>query len=241
MQKASENKSVSDLEVDRARAERDVALAQIARTKAIIERKTIKAPFKAMVGLADVHPGQYLEEGSLLTTLQGVDDSLHVDFAIPQRVATALKVGDTIEVATGSDVPALAAKIVAIDAKIDPNTRNATIRARMEKAADAPSPGASVRVRVPVGPARMVVFIPANALRKGPAGDHVFVIAEDKAGHPRAHTRVVQSGAILGDEVVIHAGLSVGEQVAASGSFKLREGVLVAIANPPAGVVSGAK
>ena len=31
-------------------------------------------------------------------------------------------------------------------------------------------------------------------------------------------------------QVVIHAGLDAGETVAASGSFKLREGVLVAIA-----------
>ena len=35
---------------------------------------------------------------------------------------------------------------------------------------------------------------------------------------------------MLGDEVLIHAGLDAGEQVAASGSFKLREAALVAIA-----------
>ena len=35
---------------------------------------------------------------------------------------------------------------------------------------------------------------------------------------------------MLGDEVLILAGLSPGEQVASSGSFKLRETVLVAIA-----------
>ena len=42
-------------EVDRARADRDIALAQIARTKAIIARKTIRAPFRARVGMADLH------------------------------------------------------------------------------------------------------------------------------------------------------------------------------------------
>jgi membrane fusion protein (multidrug efflux system) len=35
---------------------------------------------------------------------------------------------------------------------------------------------------------------------------------------------------MLGDEIVVLAGLSAGEQVAASGSFKLREGVLVTAA-----------
>jgi membrane fusion protein, multidrug efflux system len=52
--------AASEEEVDRARAERDVALAQMARTKAVIAKKTIRAPFRVRVGLADVHPGQYL-------------------------------------------------------------------------------------------------------------------------------------------------------------------------------------
>jgi membrane fusion protein (multidrug efflux system) len=38
---------------------------------------------------------------------------------------------------------------------------------------------------------------------------------------------------MLGDEVVIYAGLSAGEQVAVSGSFKLREAALVVIAGSP--------
>jgi membrane fusion protein (multidrug efflux system) len=74
-----------------------------------------------------------------------------------------------------------------------------------------------------------------SALRKGPAGDHVFVIEPDEAGQPRAHLREVESGTVLGDVVLIEDGLSAGEQVAASGSFKLREAVLVAIASGPSG------
>jgi membrane fusion protein (multidrug efflux system) len=51
--------------------------------------------------------------------------------------------------------------------------------------------------------------------------------------------RNVESGTMLGDEVLILAGLSPGEQVAASGSFKLRETVLVAIASEMAADASG--
>jgi membrane fusion protein (multidrug efflux system) len=97
-----------------------------------------------------------------------------------------------------------------------------------------------VRVRVPAGPPRKAVAVPVSALRKGPGGDHVFVIAPDKDGKPRAHVRQVESGAVLGDEVLIHAGLSAGEQVATSGSFKLREAALVAIASDP-GAASGTR
>ena len=54
-------------------------------------------------------------------------------------------------------------------------------------------------------------------MRKGPGGDQVFVIESDKNGKTRAHLRQVESGAMLGDEVVIHAGLSAGERVAVWG------------------------
>lgn len=241
MQRASENRAASEAEVDRARAERDVALAQIARTRAIIARKTIRAPFRARVGLADVHRGQYLNEGTQLTTLQGVDDAAHVDFAVAQWVAAGLRRGDRVDVFAASDSSPTAGRIVAVDARVDPTTRNAMVRARIEGGAHAPAPGASVRVRVPVGPARTAVAIPVSALRKGPGGDHVFVVAPDTDGKPRAHLRQVESGTVLGDEVVILAGLAAGEHVAASGSFKLREAALVAIASNPGAAVSGAR
>jgi membrane fusion protein, multidrug efflux system len=158
---------------------------------------------------------------------------VHVDFTVAQQVAAGLREGDSVEVSAAGQSSLTVAKIVAVDARIDPTTRNATVRARIEGAANAPSPGSSVRVRVPVGSSRKAVAIPASALRKGPGGDQVFVIELDKSGKTRAHVRQVESGAMLGDEVVIHAGLSAGERVAVSGSFKLREAALVSIAGSP--------
>jgi membrane fusion protein (multidrug efflux system) len=226
---ASRTQAVSEIEVDRARAERDVALAQIARTEAIIERKTIRTPFRARVGLADVHPGQYLDAGTVLTTLQGIDDVAHVDFAVPQKVAAGLRKGDGLQVFVAGDESPIAAAILAIDARVDADTRNAMVRARIRNAASGPAPGAYVRVEVPDGPSRPTVVVPVSALRKGPGGDHVFVIAEDEHGKPRARVRAVQSGAALNDEILILEGLSAGERVAASGSFKLRDAALVSI------------
>jgi membrane fusion protein, multidrug efflux system len=232
-----QDRATTQASVDRARAERDVALAEIARTRAIIARKTIRAPFRARVGIADVHPGQYLQEGTVLTTLQGVDSEAHVDFPVAQRVAAGLRPGDRVSVFAGSD--AISAQIVAIDARVDPQTRNAIVRARITGAATASAPGASVRVLVPAGATTTAVAVPVSALRKGPGGDHVFVIAADKDGKPRAHVRQVRAGPVVGDEVLILSGLSAGERIAASGSFKLREAVLVAVANEPTATLSG--
>ena len=226
--RASQTIAVPEEEVDRAKAQRDIAAAQIAKTKAIIARKTIRAPFKARVGLADVHPGQYLNEGTQLTTLQGVDPAAHVDFTVAQRVAAGLHEGDAVDIFAGEGSPVVA-KIVAIDARVDVATRNAMVRARIEGNAG-PAPGSAVRVRVAVGPAITAVAVPASAVRKGPDGDHVFVIAAGQDGKPRAHSRSVVIGTMVGDEVLLLSGLKAGEQVAASGSFKLRDGVLVGVA-----------
>ena len=177
--------------------------------------------------MSDVHVGQYLDEGRELTTLQGIAEAAHVDFAVPQRVAAGLREGETVTVVAPGSETEIAAKIVGIDARVDPATRNATVRARID--ADAAAPGASVRVQVPDGPAAKAVAVPATALRKGPGGDFLFVLAQEANGQARAEERRVVSGPLRGDEVVILQGLAAGERVAASGSFKLRPDVLVSV------------
>lgn len=224
-----ERRAVSQEEVDRATAERDVAEAEIARIGAVIERKTIRAPFRARVGMADLHVGQYLSEGTELTTLQGVEEAAHVDFSVSQSVAAGLQVGDTVLVSVNRDGEARPARIVAIDARIDPATRNSVVRARLDASFDA-VPGASARVQVPAGAAAPAVAVPVGALRSGPEGDHVWVVEADAAGQLRAHLRPVQVGTADGETVLLRDGVRAGEQVAVAGSFKLRDGVLVVIA-----------
>lgn len=229
MRRALESQGASAADVDRALAQFDVAQADVERFRAVIERKRVRAPFRARVGLTDVQPGQYLEAGTALTTLQGVESAVHVDFRVGQDVAARIAVGDTVRVGAASGGALVEARISAVDARVDPATRNQTLRALVEDAALLPAPGGSVRVRVPVGAALEAVLVPVSALRKDPAGEHVFVLSEDGAGLLRAHQRRVVSGPVLGDEVLVLEGLAQGEQVAASGSFKLFEGLRVAV------------
>lgn len=221
--------AVAASELDRARAELDIASAHIARIQATMDRKTLRAPFRAKVGLADLHKGQYLEAGTVLTTLQGIDDAVHVDFQVPQEVAVTLKPGSSVEIVSAPLGNTVSAKIVALDARTDANTRNLLVRARIEGAGGAaPSPGSAVKVRVPAGTLANAVAIPVTALRRGADGDFVFVIAKDELGKERATLRPVKVAALEGEVVFLTDGLKAGEKIATTGSFKLREGVLVA-------------
>ena len=241
LERLRQHQATSQEEVDQARAQRDIAQARVARIEATIAKKTIRAPFRARVGITDVHPGQFLNEGVVLTTLQGVAEAVHVDFAVSQEVAAGIRVGGTVEVRTAEDAAPLAARVVAIDSRVDPVTRNATVRARLHGGRTPLSPGASVRVEVPVGGPVSALALPVSALRKGPGGDHVWVVASDSAGQRRAHARLVQAGPVLGDTVLILDGLEAGEQVAASGSFKLRESVRVEAQPTPTASAAGTK
>jgi membrane fusion protein (multidrug efflux system) len=218
-------------EVDQVHAQLEVAQAQSARLRAQIAKKTIRAPFRARVGLSDIHRGQYLNEGVALTTLQGISDEVHVDFSVAQSVAAGIQLGSSVEVRT-SQGRTLTAKVVAADARVDPDTRSVKLRARLEGGASDAAPGASVRVLLSVGEASKAVVIPVSSLRKGPDGDHVWVLAAEASGVERAHARMVVSGPVLGETVIVRSGLDPGERLAASGSFKLREGVRVAAAEP---------
>jgi membrane fusion protein (multidrug efflux system) len=61
----------------------------------------------------------------------------------------------------------------------------------------------------------------------------VFVVADAGDGQLRAAVRRVEAGALTGDDVLIRRGLEAGERVASSGSFKLRDGMLVSVADGP--------
>ena len=225
-ERMEESKAASEIEVEQARAERDIIKAQMERTQAVIERKTLVAPFKAKVGLQDVHTGQYLNAGTEITYLQGVDDAIHVDFRVDQLLTKHLSVGETLAIRTAEGEETFLGEILALDSRVDILTRSTWARLLIADG-ESLTPGASVVVHVPTESTRNVVAIPASALRRSSLGDHVYVVVADETGAMRAQMRPVENALILNNEVLISAGLTEGEQVATSGSFKLYEGVLV--------------
>jgi membrane fusion protein, multidrug efflux system len=230
MERALEQQSASAADVDRARAQSDMAIANVKRLQALIEQKRLRAPFPARVGFVDLHIGQYLDPGTQITTLQGIDEAVHIDFEVTQDVATRLAPDVLVDIVASSGTPAVPAKIVAIDARVNTTTRSTSIRAELRGEQPQLQPGSSVRVRMPVAMPREVMTVPVSALRRDPGGSSVFVLEADPTGALRSHIRRVTSGSVLGDVVIIEEGLKAGEQVATAGSFKLREGALVHVA-----------
>ena len=215
-------------ELDAAIADAARAAAEVQRLEVIIERKTLKAPFDARVGLFQLHAGQYLDVGTEIVGLEGIDSYLEADFSVPAHVADRISTGDQVNMRVDSVNESWSAAITAMDARADRQTRLMMIRARIDSPPPTLIPGDSVLVTVPYGTPAPVAVVSAAAVRRGPAGDIVFVAVEDEQdGSLRASARVVKVGGSDGNKTRVLAGLSEGERIVADGSFKVFEGSLL--------------
>lgn len=248
METAAKSNAVAAMEVDRTTSERDRIkadrarlLAEVDQAKAAVDqvqtrldKKTIKAPFRGRAGIKTIHDGQYLVEGTPIVMLEEVADRIYLDFAVPQEYLARVKPGVRV-MATGAifGPEPVAIEVVAVDATVNNETRNIRVRCVVDNTDQRLRPGMFVQVRVPVEETRPYVAIPATAVRRSSFADQVFVIVPGKTPEElRAKQRFIKLGAAIGDSVIVLDGLKPGEQIAATGSFKLHDGALVMKAEP---------
>ncbi len=229
--KLVEQKAGTQAEVDRGEAQLAQAEARRDGIATAIARPVMRAPFRGRIGLRDIHPGQYLAEGTELTTLESVTDSIYIDFRLPQESAARLAPGAVVQIAGGALAEPAMATVRAIDARADEASRTVRVRAEVEGLGEVLKPGTFVDVTVATDAPRPVLAVPLAAVRRAAYGDHVFLIGPAAAGEkgPRAQQRFVRTGPVVGTDIVILGGLATGDRVATEGSFKLRQGSLVQV------------
>jgi len=220
---------------DQAQAQYDGALARVSALLALIEKKTLVAPFAAVTSLHQLEVGQFLDAGTEITTLVGLSDFIWIDFTLPQDNA-AIEVDSQVEILAGQISRPLNATVIARDAAVNVRSRNLKLRARLPAtAAENLLPGMLVRVNVPLGEESVTLVAPPTAVRRNAMGASVYVlesVMENGVQKTRARRRAVTLANIPKadleqDLVLITEGLEVGEKIAAIGAFKLRDGVLV--------------
>jgi membrane fusion protein (multidrug efflux system) len=230
------SKTNSLAELDAAEAQAAQATAQADTLKAVIAKKTIRAPFAGRLGLRLVNLGQILRDGDAITTLQTLDP-IFVNFSLPQqqlaRVAPGNQVRITSDAAAGQ---VFEGKITAINPEVDAATRNIRLQATIANAGEKLRAGMFASVEVMLPTSNRVLVIPATAVLYAPYGDSVFVVDEKKDEKSGAMQRVlrqqfVRLGPTRGDFVTVVDGLKAGETIVTSGVFKLRAGMPVAIDN----------
>jgi membrane fusion protein, multidrug efflux system len=232
----SKTQAVSQTVVDSDRANLDNFKAQVTQQKAIVDKKSLRAPFAGKLGLRQIDLGQYLPAGTTITTLQALAP-IFADFYLPQQALNQIKVGQDI-VAEVDTYPGrrFTGKITAISPKIEATTRNVQIRATIDNADKALLPGMHVTVQVSIGAPQRLVTLPQTAISYNPYGDLVYVVDSKGQGPDGKETLVVNQafvtlGATRGDQVAVLKGVDAGQVVVTAGQMKLRNGVPVAINN----------
>jgi membrane fusion protein (multidrug efflux system) len=235
VQQLLNEKVISKAEFDRATAELQQTDAQLGEIKAVIQRKTIRAPFSGVLGIRQVNLGQYLAGGDPLGTLQSLNP-IYVNFGVPQQSAGAIPVGRIVKI-TSADVGGLQwqGRVTALDSIVDETTRNIQVQATLPNPDGKLRPGMFVQTEVVTGPSQSVIVLPASAINYAPYGDSVFVVTDIKGEDGKTfrgvRQQLVKLGPARGDQVAVLTGLKPGEEVVTSGLFKLRNGAAVQINN----------
>jgi membrane fusion protein, multidrug efflux system len=210
--------------------------AQVAQQAALVNKKTIVAPFAGRLGISSVNAGQYLNAGDKIVTLQALD-SIYIDFFLPQQELSRLLPGEEVTAVTDSyPDKTFKGKISAVSPKVDPQTRNVQIEAIVANPQHKLLPGMYVTVKVRAGAARRYLTIPRTAVTFNPYGETVYIAEEKgavKGGKPSLAVRqtFVTLGPARGDQVAVTKGVKEGELVVTSGQLKLRNGSPVDINN----------
>jgi membrane fusion protein (multidrug efflux system) len=228
--------AVSQAVVDQDAANLDNTKAQVAEQKAIVDKKSLRAPFTGRLGLRQVDLGQYLAAGTVIATLQALTP-IYADFYLPQQALAKIKVDQTVTavVDTYPDEQ-FKGTITAINPKVETGSRNVQVRATLDNAAHKLLPGMHVTIAIAVGAPQQLITLPQAAISYNPYGNLVYVVdnkGKDGAGNDRltVHQVFVTLGATRGDQVAVLKGIEDGQIVVTGGQMKLRNSIPVAINN----------
>ncbi len=222
-------------EYDTALARHQQLVAEMDALRALIAKKTVRAPFAGTLGIRRVNLGQNLGETDPIATLQRLD-VVHVEFVLPQQQVPLAKVGNVVRVTTDA-LPGsvLEGRLKAIEPLADSASRSVSMQAVLGNPRELLRPGMFVNVDVVLPEKRDVVVLPATAVLSAAYGNAVFLVEAANATDPAAglvlRQQFVKLGERRGDFVAVESGVSPGHTVVSTGVFKYRHGQPVVIDN----------
>jgi len=228
--------SVPESRLDSAAADLERALAEIQNINAIIDRKTIVAPFDGRVGIRRINLGQYVPMGAPIVNLLA-DDLVYVNFSLPQKNLSQVK--ESLPLTVRSDAypdATFEGALTAISPEIDAVTRSVSLQGTLKNSDGLLRSGLFVEVEIKLPDEQEVLVVPSTAIIYAPYGNSVFLIEsanKEESGQSgfTAKQKFIRIGRTRGDFVSIAEGLSAGDRIVSAGAFKLRNGSPIRINN----------
>jgi membrane fusion protein (multidrug efflux system) len=220
----------SQAQLDTYRAAADAAQARVDAGGSRISDRTIRAPFSGIIGLRTASPGQYVQPGTQIGTLDDTS-TIKLDFDVPET--------DVARVATGVAIVAHTAaypsrefigNISNVDSRIDPATRTVRVRAMLPNSDGILRPGMLMTVQIRSNP-RSALAIPEIAIVDAADGSYVFRVATGNLG-ATAERVPVRTGQRADGVAEILSGLNAGDMIITEGIQSVRPGQPVRVSAP---------
>lgn len=216
----------SKLQVEDAVANLKLARASVEAAKARLEKTKIKAPFEGKIGIRNVSPGDFINVGDILVTLDQTAP-LKVRFSAPGKFINQINKGDLISFSNSVSDITYSAKIDSIDSRVNETNRGVNIEAIAENKQGKLYPGQFVDINISLGDKRESVTIPAQAVV--PFGNKNFVY---KVADGFATKQEIEIGRRSVNMVEVKKGIKEGEQIVTAGHQKLQDGSKVQASDP---------
>ena len=230
LRKLRESNVVSQSEVDTAEASLKQNQANADEISAVIEKKTLRAPFAGRLGIRLVNLGESLDARKAVVSLQALAP-IYTDFSLPQQALSVLATGLVVRVSSDAyPGRSFDGVLTAINPELDATTRSVIAQATFANQEQLLRPGMFVHAEVVLPQGQPVLTVPATAVLRAPYGDAVFVIepqVADGATNLVVQQKFIRTGRMHGDFISVESGLKAGDRVATAGLFKLRNGVAV--------------
>ena len=180
------SQSISQTELDNAKATLDQLVANVNSLKATIERRKIVAPYDGVTGIVQVNEGQYVATGTAIVRVEDIS-AMKVDFSISQNELENLQLGQKVTATSDArQGETFAATITAIEPAINKATGLIDVQATF-----APEDGAKLlsgmftRLRIALPTETNQIVIPQVAITYNMYGELAYVLKplsdEDKA------------------------------------------------------------
>ena len=186
-------KAISQADYDAASADLKGKQAAVQQQQVKVSMKQLRAPFAGHAGIVIANPGMYMNSGTTIVTLQQLDP-LYVDFFLPQKDVSGLRVDQKVALT----LDAFAGKtfdgsINAISPKLDTDTRNVQVEAKVANPDHSLLPGMFANVSIETGGQTRYLTLPQTAVVFNPYGETVFVVRK-KSEFDRLQAAAARSG-----------------------------------------------
>ena len=211
--------NIPESQLDDARAAVDSARIALEQARVDLDRRRITAPFAGRVGITEIDVGDRIDTNTLVTT---IDDRslLLVNFSVPEVYVDRVTRGTPVEVRLwdAADAP-VSGEIVAVDSRIDINSRAFIARAAIDNAADRFRPGMAFEISLNASRGAFL-SVPDVAVQWGADGAYVWVMADGIAS--RREIRLVKR---LAGAILIEGDVAESDAVVMEGMQSVRAGV----------------